>query len=181
MIPTELTHIPLDKAEYSVLDVETTGLSARNNRIIEIGIVKIKNLKIVGTYQTMINPGCKIPPFITQFTGIDDDDVHSAPSFSEVIGEIEKFIGDSTISGHNLSFDLSFLRYEFLRNGNEPLTNTDICTLKLARKLYPRLRSKSLSSVTKHLNLKNPQAHRARGDAEVTAQILLKMIKDIKR
>ena len=76
MIPASLNHIPLERAEFSVVDVETTGLSARNNRVIEIGIVKIKNLKIADRYQTLINPGCRIPTFITQFTGIDDNDVY---------------------------------------------------------------------------------------------------------
>jgi DNA polymerase-3 subunit epsilon len=181
MIPAELNHIPLEKAEFSVLDVETTGLSARNNRVIEIGIVKIKNFKITDRFQTLINPGDRIPSFITQLTGIDDDDVYSKPYFSEVLNDIESFIGESVISGHNLSFDLSFLRFEFLRSGNEPLANPDVCTLKIARKLYPSLRSKSLSSVTKHLRLKNPTAHRAAGDAEVTARILIKMIKELKK
>ncbi len=180
MIPASLNHIPLEKAEFSVVDVETTGLSARNNRVIEIGIVKIKNLKITDRYQTLINPGCKIPAFITQFTGIDDNDVYAKPYFSEVISEIENFIGDSVVSGHNLNFDKSFLEHEFLRSGTEPLANTDLCTLKLARKLYPMLRSKSLSAVTKHLRLKNPSAHRAAGDADVTARILIKMIKELK-
>ena len=181
MIPASLNHIPLERAEFSVVDVETTGLSARNNRVIEIGIIKIKNLKIADRYQTLINPGCRIPTFITQFTGIDDNDVYTKPYFSEVISEIENFIGDSVVSGHNLKFDLSFLHHEFLRSGAEPLTNPDLCTLRIARKLYPMLRSKSLSAVTKHLRLKNQSVHRAAGDAEVTARILIKMIKELKK
>lgn len=181
MIPASLNHIPLEKAEFSVVDVETTGLSARNNRVIEIGIVKIKNLKIADRYQTLINPGCRIPAFITQFTGIDDTDVYSKPYFSEVITEIENFIGDSVVSGHNLNFDRAFLQHEFLRSGTEPLANPELCTLKLARRLYPMLRSKSLSAVTKHLRLKNPSVHRAAGDAEATARILIKMIKELKK
>ncbi len=181
MIPVELQHIPLENAEFSVLDVETTGLSARNNRVIEIGIIKLNNLKIVDRYQTLINPGCKIPSFITQFTGIDNDDIYDAPFFSEVMTKIEEFIGDSVVTGHNLNFDLSFLRYEFMRSGNEPIANPNVCTLKIARKLYPMLKSKSLASVTKHLRLKNPTAHRALGDAEVTAKILVKMIRELQK
>ena len=181
MIPVELQHIPLENAEFSVLDVETTGLSARNNRVIEIGIVKLNNFKIVDRYQTLINPGCKIPSFITQLTGIDNDDIYDAPFFSEVMTKIEEFIGDSVITGHNLNFDLSFLRYEFMRSGNEPIANPNVCTLKIARKLYPMLKSKSLASVTKHLRFKNPTAHRALGDAEVTAKILVKMIRELQK
>ncbi|MHA1989307.1 MAG: exonuclease domain-containing protein [Promethearchaeota archaeon] len=169
MLQNNLTKALIENAEFSVLDVETTGLSARTNHIIEIGIVKVKNLKIVDRYQSLINPGYNIPYFITQLTGIDDGDVSDAPYFADIIYDLENFINDSVISGHNLSFDESFLQYEFLRNGKEPLTNHRVCTLKIARKLLPQLR------------LKNTNAHRALGDAEVTARALVKMIKKLKK
>jgi len=167
----------LKDVEFSVLDVETTGLSARNNRVIEIGIVKVKNLKVTEKFTTLINPGCDIPYFITQFTGIGNSDVDYSPNFYDTAEEIEEFIGNSIISGHNLSFDEGFLRYEFIRNGYEPLSNLNVCTLKLARKILPSLKSKSLGSVSSHLKIKNKDAHRALSDAEVTAKILIKLIK----
>ena len=120
MITSELPSTLLKEAEFSVLDVETTGLSARNNRVIEIGIVRVKNLKITDKYSTLINPGCDIPYFITQFTGISNSDVAYSPSFYDTAEEIEEFIGNSIISGHNLSFDAGFLGCEFARNGFEP-------------------------------------------------------------
>jgi len=181
MITSELPSTPLEEAEFSVLDVETTGLSARNNRVIEIGIVKIKRLKITDKFTKLINPGCDIPYFITQFTGISNSDVASSPSFTETAEEIENFIGNSTISGHNLSFDESFLRYEFIRNGYEPLSNLNVCTLKLARKVFPSLKSKSLASVTHHLKVRNKDSHRALSDAEATANILIKLIKKLSK
>lgn len=181
MITSELPSTPLEEAEFSVLDVETTGLSARNNRVIEIGIVKVKNLKIADKFTTLINPGCDIPYFITQFTGIANSDVEYSPSFFETAEEIESFIGNSIISGHNLSFDENFLRYEFTRNGFEPLSNLTICTLKLARKFLPALKSKSLASVTSHFKIKNRDSHRALSDAEATAKILIKLIKKLSK
>ncbi len=181
MITSELPSTLLKEAEFSVLDVETTGLSARNNRVIEIGIVKIKNLKVVDKYTTLINPGCDIPYFITQFTGISNGDVAYSPSFCDTAEEIEEFIGNSIISGHNLSFDEGFLRYEFIRSGFEPLSNLNVCTLKLARKVFPSLKSKSLASVTEHLKIKNKDSHRALSDAEATAQILIKLIKKLSK
>ena len=181
MITSELPSTPLEEAEFSVLDVETTGLSARNNRVIEIGIVKVKNLKITDKFTTLINPGCDIPYFITQFTGISNSDVSHSPSFNDTAEEIENFIGNSTISGHNLSFDESFLRYEFIRNGYEPLSNLNVCTLKLARKVFPSLKSKSLASVTHHLKVRNKDSHRALSDAEATANILIKLIKKVSK
>lgn len=181
MIYSELLQIPLNEAEFSVLDVETTGLSARNNRIIEIGIVKVKNLKITNKFTTLINPGCDIPYFITQFTGISNSDVQYSPSFYDTAEEIEDFIGNSIISGHNLSFDEGFLRYEFIRNGFEPLSNLSVCTLKLSRKIFPSLKSKSLASVSEFLKIKNRDSHRALSDAETTAQILIKLIKKLSK
>jgi len=173
--------LDLKDAEFSVLDVETTGLSARNNRVIEIGIVKVKNLKIVDKYSTLINPGCDIPYFITQFTGIGNSDVESSPSFYDTAEEIEEFIGNSVISGHNLSFDEGFLRYEFIRNGYEPLSNLNVCTMKLSRKAFPELKSKSLASVSTHLRINNKNSHRALSDAETTAKVLIKLIKKLSK
>jgi DNA polymerase-3 subunit epsilon len=177
MITSELPSTLLKEAEFCVLDVETTGLSARNNRVIEIGMVKVKSLKVVDKYTTLIHPGCDIPYFITQFTGIANRDIANSPGFNDVAEKIEEFIGNSVISGHNLSFDEGFLRYEFIRSGFEPLSNLNVCTLKLARKIFPTLKSKSLASVTTHLGIKNRDSHRALSDAEATAQILIKLIK----
>jgi DNA polymerase-3 subunit epsilon len=181
MITSELPATLLKEAEFSVLDVETTGLSARNNRVIEIGIVKVKNLKITDKYTTLINPGCDIPYFITQFTGISNSDVAYSPSFYDTAEEIEEFIGNSIVSGHNLSFDEGFLSCEFARNGFEPLSNLSVCTLKLSRKIFSSLKSKSLGSVSEHLGIINRDSHRALSDAEATAQILIKLIKKLSK
>ncbi|MCH7772032.1 MAG: GIY-YIG nuclease family protein [Bacteroidetes bacterium] len=181
MIQKQLATTPIDDTVFSVIDVETTGLSAKTNHVIEIGIVKVRNYKIVDKYESLINPGTSIPMFITQFTGIANHDVADAPHFSEVIEDITQFLGDTVVSGHNLSFDSSFLKYEFLRCGSEPLYNEQLCTLKLTRRMYPDLQSKSLTAVAKHLNLKNKSAHRALSDAEVTARVLIKMIAQLKR
>jgi len=181
MIKEQLPTNLVDTAEFSVIDVETTGLSARTNRIIEIGIVKVKNLKVTNRYETLINPGTYIPDYITQLTGITEEDVFDAPFFEDIAEEVKQFIGDSVLSGHNLPFDHSFFSSELLRCGSEPLYNEQVCTLKLARRMFPELKSKSLSSVTKFLNLRNPSSHRALADAEVTARILIKMIKKLKK
>lgn len=170
---------PLDKASFSVLDVETTGLSANKNRIIEIAIVKVEGLKIVDKLHYLINPQTYIPTFITSLTGIDNDDVIGAPTFSEVVDEVINFIDNTVLTAHNFTFDSSFLNTEFMLSGREFISDESCCTLKLARNIYPDLKSKSLSSVADHLNLKNKNAHRALGDAEITAKVLMKMIKEL--
>ena len=180
MMTEDISNLPIEEADYCVVDLETTGLSPRSNGVIEIGLVKISKLKIVDTYSSFINPGKDIPYFITQLTGITNEDVYNAPFFEDVADEIIEFIGNDIISGHNLSFDSSFLRKEFIYCGKEQLDNPGLCTLKLSRHMYPMLRSKSLAVVCKHLGLKNSGAHRALGDAEVTAKLLIKLIKEVK-
>jgi DNA polymerase-3 subunit epsilon len=172
--------IPLQQASFSIIDVETTGISARYNNIIEIGIVKIANLKIVNTFHTMINPGRAIPYFISQFTGITDDDVYNAPFFEDAADDIMKFISDDILGGHNFSFDKSFLKRELLYAGKGLLYNEDVCTLKLSRRMYPNLRSRSLSSMCRHFKLHNENSHRALSDAKVTAQLFLRMIEELR-
>jgi DNA polymerase-3 subunit epsilon len=177
--------LPLNEAEFCVFDVETTGVSPRYNNIIEIGIVKITNLKITETYHSLINPKRTIPVFITNFTGISNDDVYNAPFFEEAAGEICRFISNSVLTAHNISFDKSFLRRELAFSGldlsdfSAGQPGASLCTLRLAKRLYPMLRSCSLRSVGRHLRLKNKCPHRALPDAEVTALILLKMIKQL--
>lgn len=174
-----ITELSLDETEFAVLDFETTGTSSKFARVIEVGIAKVKNGKIIDTYSSLINPGCKIPYQITLLTGITNDDVLNAPYFEELVDDIESFIGDSVLVAHNLQFDYSFLRAEFLRAGKETKQIKKVCTLKLARKLYPELPSKSLGKVVKHLRIKHVNVHRALGDATVTAKLLNKMLKKL--
>lgn len=173
------TEIPIKDSLFCVIDTETTGLSARNNNIIEIGIVVVDKLKIANKYHSMINPGRYIPANITMITGITTEDVKDAPFFEDIASDISEFINGKVIVAHNLSFDKSFLRKEFLSTENILPNVPELCTVKLARKIFPELSSKSLGSVTRHLNLKNSKSHRALSDAEVTAKILIKMIRKL--
>jgi DNA polymerase-3 subunit epsilon len=170
---------PIETAEFSVLDFETTGTSPRQSRVIEIGIVYIKNLQITDSYQTFINPGTLIPNYITSLTGITDNDVRNAPFFDEIILELLSFLGNSVIVAHNIPFDYNFLKNEFNRAGVKLPANKTLCTLKLARKLYPDLRSKSLSYLVKHFGIMHKNVHRALGDSMATSKLLIKMIAEL--
>lgn len=174
------SRIPVEEGCFCVVDVETTGLSPQRNGIIEIGLVKVFNLKIIEKYHSFVNPGKDIPYYITQLTGITNEDVFDAPFFEDIADKVEEFIGNNILTAHNFSFDSSFLRKEFRYCGKEPVENLNLCTLKLSRRLYPMLRSKSLGSVCSHLKLRNTGEHRALGDAEVTAKLLIKAIKELK-
>ncbi|HED08078.1 MAG TPA: hypothetical protein ENI57_08185 [Ignavibacteria bacterium] len=173
--------ISLNDAEFCVIDTETTGLAARRNSIVEIGIVVVKNLKISAKYHSMINPGRHIPANITMITGITNEEVRDAPFFEDIANDITEFINDKVLTAHNLSFDKSFLRKEFLSTENILPKVQELCTVKLARKVFPELRSKSLGPVCRHLRIKNSKEHRALSDAEATAKILIKMIKILRK
>ena len=175
----DIFSLNIEQAEFCVIDVETTGLSPRSNNIIEIGIVKISNLKIVEKFHSLVNPGRNIPYYISNITGITNDEVFNAPFFEEIADKISFFISTGIITGHNISFDKSFLRKEFLSCNQTNINNLTLCTKKLASRLYPQLKKKSLNSVCRHLKLHNKNAHRALSDAEVTALAFLKMIEEI--
>ncbi len=180
MESTELKNIEIDNCEFSVLDFETTGTSSKTARVIEIGIVKVKNLKVIENYSSLIHPKMNIPYYISNLTGITDDDLNGAPFFEDIAEEILDFIGDSVITAHNIQFDHSFLKSEFTRAGLQPPLNPTLCTLKLARKLLPAIPSKALGKVAQHLRITHKNVHRALGDATVTAKILIKFLDMLK-
>jgi len=141
---------------FTVVDVETTGLNPSYNNIIEIALVKVLNNEIIDVYSTLVNPARDIPYFITQFTGISNDDVYNAPFFEDIVDEITSFVEGTVFTAHNLSFDLSFVRKEFRLCGIDNFKPYQLCTLKMARRLYPELKSKALGKVANHLRIINP-------------------------
>ncbi len=176
----EIVEIPFHEADYCVFDFETTGVSSRSDKVIEIGIVKISKGKIVDTYSSFINPGRLVPPFITNLTGITTSDVQDAPYFEDIYNSIINFVGDSVLVAHNLSFDYSFLKHECSSANLEMPNNNAVCTLKLAKKLYPHLPSKSLGSLIKAFKIRHRNVHRGLGDATATAKLFLKMHSTLK-
>ncbi len=176
----DLIASPIDETEFVVLDFETTGLRANRDRVIEIGLVKLRGLKKVETFSSLINPQVPVPYSILQLTGIDPDELENAPLFEEIARDILDFIGDSVLVAHNSSFDISFLKSEMQRMGLEILPNPDVCTLKLSKKLLPDIGSKSLGNVAKHLRIMHKNIHRAIGDATVTAKVFIKLLERLK-
>lgn len=176
-----ILNIPTEEASFTVIDVETTGLSASRNRVIEIGMIRVEKLKIISKFHSLINPQTYIPSFITEFTGISNDDVTDAPYFEDLAEDILSFAENSILTAHNLPFDYSFLKNELELCGYNSLINPTLCTLKLSRRVFPFLKSRSLGSVAMHLNIKNSDAHRALSDAETTARILIKLVKQLEK
>ena len=156
---------------YTIVDIETTGLSASYHKITEIAALKSDGKRITKEFSSLVNPESRIPRFITRLTGIDNEMVKNAPKIDEVIKNFHSFLGDSTFVAHNATFDYKFLDYALDSNHGEKLNNSNICTCKLARRLLPELGSKKLSSVCKHFNITNDAAHRAMGDTKATTEI----------
>ncbi len=166
--------------KFVVFDIETTGLSPTNDMITEIGAVKIENGQIVDEYNQLINPERKIPDNIVELTGITNEMVENMPTIDEVLPKFEEFIKDSFLVAHNASFDVGFIREQFMRRGKK-LENPVLDTLELSRNLLPQLKSHRLNIVAKYLNVDLVNHHRAVDDAKATAEIFLKFLELLKK
>ncbi len=167
---------------YSIIDIETTGLSPKKGKITEIAVFVHDGEKIVDELSTLINPETEIPYRITQMTGINNKMVKDAPKFYEVAKKIVEMTEGTTIVAHNVNFDYNFIRHEFKELGYD-FKREKMCTVRLSRKLLPGRRSYSLGKLCEELNIKNPHRHRAKGDATATVQLfelLLKAEKNLK-
>lgn len=162
--------------DYCVLDVETTGLSAKYDKIIEIGILKVKNDKVVDTYECLVNPGIELDNYITQLTGITNEMLSTAPKIEEIKDDVKKFIGNALIVGHNTFFDKNFIQTGF----NEELENEYIDTLQFARKLYPELSHHSLDYLSNYLKL-SKNGHRVIVDCTTTKELFEHIKKEMLR
>jgi DNA polymerase-3 subunit epsilon len=164
-----------------VLDFETTGLSPlRGDRITEVAVVRINGDRIIDRYESLVNCGVRVPPFITDYTGISQRMVDTAPPVTQVLRELLGFIGNSAVVAHNASFDQRFFASECERSGMSVRDDAFICTLRLARRIYPHLRSHALGELARQLRLMSSgAAHRAGADAEVTAGLVLRLCADL--
>ena len=153
------------------IDIETTGLSQDRDSIIEIGAVKFKGHRVEAEWETVINPGKHIPEFITGLTGISDVEVRNAPKFKDIAQDLEAFVGNDPVVGHNVRFDLGFLQ-----KGGILQYNQVIDTYKLAAVLMPPASRYNLGALGKQLGILLPATHRAMDDAKVTMAALNKLL-----
>ncbi len=164
---------PLYEVPFCVLDLETTGGSPADCSITEIGAVKYVGGREVGCFQTLVNPGLPIPPFITVLTGITQAMVVEAPPIEAVFPSFLEFLGDAVIVGHNVRFDLSFLNADADRLGYARLSNRSLDTAALARRLVRQeVRNLRLQTLAAHFRSPTVPDHRALHDAQATAWVL---------
>lgn len=166
-----MTHQPI-----VFVDVETTGFSARDGRVIEIGAVRVENGTIVNKLSELIDPGQDVSWQTTLVTGIQSADVFGKRQFRAIVEELEQFFDGAIFAAHNVEFDYGFIKEEFARSGAR-LTMDRFCTARLSKKLYPEHRSHSLDNVILRHGYEVANRHRAYDDAAVIAQFFLDHIK----
>ncbi len=165
---------------FVIFDTETTGFSAKYDRIVEIGAVKIRNGKVIDEGTWLINPQRSIPARASSVHGITEDMVEGQPTFEDVYPEFKAFIKDAVLVAHNARFDISMMRAELQGAGIELPTNQVIDSLRLFRNWFPETKSHQLSALAAHLNIKGDKFHRATADSLYAGLILFKGIEQKK-
>lgn len=161
----------MEGLSFVSIDIETTGLSPQRDEIIEIGAVRFENGKPVRFFSSLINPGRSLPPFIVSLCGIYDEDLEGAPLLEDVRDDLLSFVGDHVLVGHNLDFDLRFLRAKGIDFRNE-----FIDTMHLSSFILRGLSGRSLDEVARALNLRIIRRHRALWDALLAGEVLVKLL-----
>jgi DNA polymerase III subunit epsilon len=166
----------------AVIDFETNGLGAtQGGRATEIAAVLVEGGQIVGRFQSLMNSGTWVPPFITQLTGITNEMLQAAPPARAVMHEVARFTKGCPLVAHNAAFDRGFWQAEFARAECEPdAAHAFACTLLLSRRLYPQAENHKLGTLARlHALPSAGRAHRALADAEVTAHLLMRMQREV--
>lgn len=181
-MPITYNEIDLDmnEATYVVFDVETTGLSAVNNDLIQIAASKMYKGNIVEQFDEFIDPGYPLSQFTTDLTGITDQHVKGAKPLLQVLQEFQDFCQDTVLVAHNATFDVGFMNANYERNGLPTITQPVIDTLELARNLYPEYKRHGLGPLTKRFQISLEHHHMANYDAEATGRLLFIFLQEAK-
>ena len=166
--------------EFVVFDIETTGFSQINDKIIEIGAVKVRNKHVVERYNAFVDPEKPLPAVIVELTGITDAMVRGKDTIDKVLPEFLEFCGDAVLVAHNANFDMGFIRKNAV-DLKLPFENEQLDTVTLARHLYPQLKRHRLDTIAKHLGIFMGSHHRAVDDAETTANILFRGFEELEK
>lgn len=161
---------------YISIDLETTGLNPKQDRIIEIGALKVVDGKTVDTFSALVNPGCSLEERIVELTGIRDEELTDAPYIEEIFPKLEEFLEDFPLLGHSILFDYSFLKKAAV-NQKRTFEKQGVDTLKIARKYLADLEHRNLDYLCGYYKIPH-RAHRALQDAEATHILYEKMAEE---
>jgi DNA polymerase-3 subunit epsilon len=174
-----VTDVRLAEAEFVVVDLETTGLSAKRSSILEIGAVRVSRMRPAGRFETLIRPSVRLSRAIADLTGIDDAMLAEAPAALPAVAAFRRWLersGPAPFVAHNARFDAGFVRRALADLGLPPLRMPVLCTQRLARRVLPELGRYNLDQVCAHFGIRNPARHRALGDARATAALLVELL-----
>lgn len=158
---------------FVCIDLETTGLNPKTDKIIEIGAVKVEQGKVVDAFETLVNPHRPLEARIVELTGIREEDLQDAPDIRDVLLQVMDFVGEEVLLGHSILFDYSFLKKAAV-DQKLKFERLGVDTLKIARKFLPELESRSLDYLCKHYGIPHV-AHRALEDARATVELYFKL------
>lgn len=161
-------------ADYVAVDLETTGLEPKEDKIIEIGALKVVGGRVEGIYETFVNPYRKLTEQVRSLTGIKDGEVENAPGIEEILEKFLAFAGDLPLLGHHVIFDYSFLKRAAVNQGF-PFERMGIDTLKLARKFMPEEEKKNLGNACAYFGIRQENRHRALEDAKAAHRLYEEM------
>lgn len=170
---------PLAGAAFVVVDLETTGLSAQSCSIVEIGALRLEGLRPVAAFHTLVDPGMPLPPRIGELLGIEPAELDGAPAPGPALAAFRRWLEGArgaALVAHNARFDAAFLRRGFAEHGLGTLPGPLLCTLRLGRRLRPRLGAYHLDALCASFGIRNPARHRALPDAEATARLLVELL-----
>jgi DNA polymerase III epsilon subunit family exonuclease len=173
---------PLSETDFVVFDLETTGPKMPPSRIMELGACRVSRGRIVAEFQTLVNPQMPIPPFISGLTGIRDEMVVSAPTFDRIAADWLDFADTSVLVAHNAVFDVRFINHELSHVfPGRRMMNAHLCTVSLARRALPELKSFRLGALAEHFSVRHNSRHRAGDDARATAEVFLVLLELLER
>lgn len=161
--------------EYTVIDIETTGLDPQKDAIIEVAAIRIRDSAIVDTYASLINPNMEITPYIMSLTGLTNEQLSKAPAPCGVLLDLYNFIGQDIVVGHNVNFDINFLYDNFDKYLNNPFSNDYIDTLRLSKRYVRNISSHSLVALSDYFQIQPSTFHRALADCYTTDALFKKL------
>ena len=162
---------------YSIIDIETTGGNyLKGGKIIEISIIIFNGKKVIRKFTSLVNPNCKIPPFIIGLTKIDNKMVRDAPTFDKIAKKINLITKETIFVAHNILFDYTFIKAE-MENAGIPFKRHSLCTLQLSKKILKEEVSYSLGRLCKSIGIQLKNRHRAEGDALATVELFSLLLK----
>jgi len=166
----------LSDITFVAFDVETTGLDARTDKVVEFGAVRFDRSSRLEEYAQLVNPGCPIPPAALAVHGITDEEVVASPPVREALPGVIEHFGDSVLLAHNAPFDIGFFDAAFAGAGLEPPANPILCTVELARAAFPRLHNHKLTTLVRELHIPEGEHHRALDDAVYSSEVFRRCV-----